>query len=107
LPDDRLHKFQAHFSFLLGSYLADPHYATALRRGHFVINTNFDYLAAPQVKPSTQPETFLRRIENQAGEPSRPAFQIDDQARALLQWHTLRAAIFGDRQAGHFSHILV
>ncbi|HET8921916.1 MAG TPA: hypothetical protein VFN26_02850, partial [Candidatus Acidoferrum sp.] len=59
-------------------------------------------LAAPKVETSTQPETFFRGIEDEAGEPLGLPVQIDDQAGAPLRRNTLRAAGFGDREAGQF-----
>src|SRR6266850_650612 len=53
------------------------------------------------VETSAKPEAFLRGIDDQTGEPPLVAVQIDDQARAPLRYHPLRAAAFGDRKAGH------
>jgi hypothetical protein len=105
LLDDRLHGFQADFSLLLGASFADPDHAAALGAGHVFIEDKFDHLAAPKVETPAQPEAFFRGIEDEAGEPLRLAVQIDDQAGAPLGHHTLRAAGFGHRKAGHsFNH---
>jgi len=105
LPDDRLDGFQADFSLLLGAGFADPDHAAALGAGRLFVEDKFDHLAVPKIETSAQPETFFRGIEDQAGEPLRLAVQIDDQAGAPLRHHTLRAAGFEDRKAGHsFNH---
>jgi len=97
--------FQPDFSLLLGAHFADPDYATALGARRFLIEDKFDHLTAPKVETSTQSETFFRGIEDEAWESLRLAVQIDDQAGAPLQHHTLRATGFGERKAGHsFTH---
>jgi hypothetical protein len=103
--DDRLHGFQADFSFLLGVSFADPGHPATHGAGHVFIEDKFDHMAAPKIETSAQPETFFRGIEDEAREPLRLAVQIDDQAGAPLQHDTLRAADFADRKAGHsFNH---
>jgi hypothetical protein len=101
VPDDRLDGFEADFSFMLRAGFADPDHAAALGGGHVFIEDKFDHLASPEVETSAQPETFFRGIEDEAKEPLRLTVQIDDQAGAPLQHHTLRAAGFADKKAGH------
>ena len=97
----RLARFQANFSFLFGTCFADPDHAAALEAKRVLIEDKFDHLAALELETSTQPESFFRRIKDEAGEPPLVAVQVDDQAGASLQHHTLRAAGFGNRRAGH------
>ncbi len=101
VPDDRLDGFQGGFSFMLGAGFVDLDHAAAPGGGHVFIEDKFDHLAPPEVETSAQPETFFRGIEGEAGEPVRLTVQIDDQAGPPLQHHTLRAAGFADRKAGH------
>jgi hypothetical protein len=101
LKVDRLHCFKADFSFPLGAWFADPDHPTALGAGHVFIEDKLDHLAAPKIETSTQPETFSRRINDEAGESLRLAVQIDDQAGAPLRRHARRAAALGAWQAGH------
>jgi len=98
---DRLDGFHADFSFLLGPSFADPDHAAPHGAKRVFIEDNFDHVAAPKVETSAQPETLFRGIEDEAGEPLRLAVQIDDQTGAPPRYHTLRAAGFGDRKAGH------
>jgi hypothetical protein len=101
----RLDGFQADFSFLVGVGFADPDRAAAHGAERVFIEDKFYRLAAPKVETSAQRETFFRGIEDEAGEPPLVAIQIDDQAGSTLQHHTLRAAGFWDRKAGHsFNH---
>jgi hypothetical protein len=78
LPHDRLDRFQADFSLLLGAGFADPDHAAALGAGRLLVEDKFDQLAAPKFETSTQPEAFFRGIEDEAWEPLRLAVQIDD-----------------------------
>ena len=103
--DDYLDGFQADFALLLGAGFADPDHATPLGAGRLFVEDKFDHLTTPQVETSTQPEAFFRGVKDEAGEPLRFAVQIDNQAGAPLQHHTLRAAALGDMKAGHsFNH---
>lgn len=98
---DRLDYFHADFSLLLGAGSADPDHGAAPEVGRVVFEDNFDQLAAPKVETSAQPETFLRGIEDQTGEPLRLAVWIDDQAGALLRHRALRATAFAEREGTH------
>jgi len=104
LTDDRLNGLQADFSLLLGAGFADPDHAAALGAGRLFVEDQFDHFAAPQVEISAQPKPFFRGIQDEAGESLRLAVEIDDQAGAPLRHHTLRAAGFGEREAGHSFH---
>ena len=74
-PSDYL---QADFTFLLGASFSDPNDAAALEVGRVVIENNLNHLAAFELDSSAQPETLLRGIEYQAGEPYRLEARIDD-----------------------------
>jgi len=61
---DRLEGFQAELSLPLGAGFTDPHHLAALGGGHIFSEEEFDHLAAPKIKTSSQPETFSRRIDD-------------------------------------------
>jgi hypothetical protein len=63
---------------LLGARFADPDHPAALGVGHVFIEDKFDNLTAPEVETSADPETFFRRIDDEAGESLCLAVQIDD-----------------------------
>jgi hypothetical protein len=96
-----LARFQAGFSFLLGTGFANPDYGAALGDGRVFVEDKLDHLAAPKVQTSAQAKTFFRVIEDEAGESLLLALQIDDQAGAPFRHHPLRASALGDRKAGH------
>jgi hypothetical protein len=96
-----LYNLQTNLSFLLGAGFTHPNHTTAHRTERFWIKDNFDKLSAPKVETSAQPVTFFRGIEDETGEPSLIAVQIDDEAGAPLQHHALRAADLGGTQTGH------
>ena len=56
---DRLDGFQPDFSLLLGACFANPDHAAELGACALLIEDEFDYLTAPNVETSTQPETSL------------------------------------------------
>lgn len=97
----RLACFQADFSFLLGAGFANPGHGAALGDGSVFIEDKLDYLAAPKVETSAQPETFFRVVQDEARESLLVAVQVDDQTRASFRHHPLRPAALGDRKAGH------
>src|SRR5882762_9992698 len=74
----RIQKLQPHLPFLLGARFADPDHPAALGAGHVFIEDKFDNLTAPEVETSAHPETFFRRIDDEAGESLCLAVQIDD-----------------------------
>jgi len=86
VPNDRLHSFQADFSFLVGTDFADPDHAASLGAGGLLIEDEFDHLAAPKVKTSAQPKAFFRGIEDEAGKSFWLAVQIYDQTGACVSW---------------------
>ena len=59
-----LHCFQADFSRLLGTRLADPDHTAALGAWRLFIQDKFDQLAAPKVEIAAESETLFRRIED-------------------------------------------
>jgi hypothetical protein len=81
-----LEGFQAELSFTLGAGFADPDHLAALGGGHIFSEDKFDHLAAPKIETSSEPETFFRRIDDEAGESLRVAVQIDDQTGGSLRY---------------------
>ena len=76
--NDHLDGFQTDFSLLLGARFADPDHPAALGVGRVFIEDKFDNLTAPEVETSAHPETFFRRIDDEAGESLCLAVQIND-----------------------------
>jgi hypothetical protein len=55
----RLAGFESDFTFLLGAGFANPDHGATFGDGRVFIEDKLDYLAAPKVENSAQPETFF------------------------------------------------
>ena len=95
-----LHGLDAHLTFLFGACFADPDNAAA--NGVQLIAWNdLDDLSALEMETASEPETFGRAIDTQAGNALRMGAEIDDYTGAFLGDDALRATAFVSRKGGH------
>ena len=95
-----LNGLDAYFTFLFGTCFADPD-DTAANRVQLIAWNDLDDLSALEMETASEPETFGRAIDNQAGNTLRMRPEVDDHTGTLFCDDTLRATALMSGKGGH------